>query len=116
VKEGNKGGRPGQWSARKAQLAVAQYKGAGGGYVGAKKADNSLARWTRQNWHTKSGRPSSETGERYLPDKAIKALTSAEYGATTRAKRQATAQGRQFSRQPARIAAKTAAYRTNHRS
>jgi hypothetical protein len=111
VKAGAQGGAAGQWSARKAQLAVAKYKAAGGGYEGRKSPQNSLVRWTRQDWRTKSGRPSSETGERYLPSKAIKALTSAEYAATTRAKRRSSAKREQYSRQPARVAVKTSKYR-----
>ena len=51
-----------------------------------KKSQKSLKNWTKQKWRTKSGKPSAKTGERYLPDKAIKALTSAEYAATTKAK------------------------------
>ena len=77
VKSGSKGGDAGEWSARKAQLAVSLYKKAGGGYSGAKKA-TSLSKWTKQNWRTKSGKPSSETGERYLPEKAIKSLSPQE--------------------------------------
>lgn len=111
VKAGDKGGNPGQWSARKAQLAVAKYKASGGGYKGPKSASNSLVRWTKQQWRTKSGRPSSETGERYLPARAIKALSESEYAASTRAKRRSSAKGQQFSRQPTRIAKKTAKYR-----
>ena len=111
VKAGAQGGAAGQWSARKAQMAVAKYKAAGGGYKGRKSPQNSLVRWTKQDWRTKSGRPSSETGERYLPAKAIKALTSAEYAATTRAKRRSSAKREQYSRQPARVASKTAKYR-----
>ena len=57
VKAGDKGGKSGQWSARKAQLAILAYKKAGGGYRGAKSASNSLAKWTRQKWRTKSGKP-----------------------------------------------------------
>lgn len=117
VKRGAKGGKPGQWSARKAQLAVAEYKRSGGGYRGPKRASsNSLARWTRQNWRTKSGRPSvvgaRPTGERYLPEKALRALSAAEYAATTRKKRAALRQGKQFSRQPAKIASKTRRFRS----
>jgi SAM-dependent methyltransferase len=109
IMAGDKGGRPGQWSARKAQLLAAEYEKAGGGYSGKRTASQrSLSRWTKQDWRTKSGRPSLETGERYLPAKAIEALSPAEYGATTRAKRRATGQ---FSRQPRRIAMKTAEYR-----
>jgi hypothetical protein len=111
VKAGSKGGNPGQWSARKAQLAVAKYKAAGGKYKGPKSASNSLARWTKQQWRTKSGRPSSETGERYLPAKAIKALSPSEYATTTRAKRRSSSRGEQFSRQPRKIAKKTSKYR-----
>ena len=60
----------------------------------AKKASQeSLDKWTKQKWRTKSGKPSGETGERYLPEKAIKSLSSAEYAATTRAKREGTAKG-----------------------
>jgi hypothetical protein len=110
VKAGSKGGDPGEWSARKAQLAVHQYKKSGGSYDGPKKS-TSLSKWTKQNWRTKSGKPSSETGERYLPEKAIKSLSSAEYAATTRAKREGTAQGKQFVKQPKGIAKKVAKYR-----
>ena len=110
AKAGTAGGKAGQWSARKAQLAVAKYKAAGGGYKGKKSPTNSLVRWTKQNWRTKSGRPSSETGERYLPAKAIKALSASEYAASTRAKRRASARGEQYSRQPKAVAKKTARY------
>lgn len=110
VKAGSKGGKPGQWSARKAQLAVRLYKKEGGGYKG-KKGKTSLSKWTKQKWRTKSGKKSSETGERYLPEKAIKALSSSEYAATTRAKREATKEGKQFSKQPKRIAKKVRKYR-----
>lgn len=108
-----RGGKPGQWSARKAQLAVRLYKQSGGGYVGAKSKELSLAKWTKQRWRTKSGRPSLETGERYLPAKAISSLSAAEYAATTKAKRAGLAIGEQFTKQPQRIAAKVARYRKN---
>ena len=110
VKAGSNGGKPGQWSARKAQLAVRLYKKEGGGYKG-KKGKTSLSKWTKQKWRTKSGKKSSETGERYLPEKAIKALSSSEYAATTRAKREATKEGKQFSKQPKGIAKKVRKYR-----
>lgn len=113
VTRGSKGGRPGQWSARKAQLAVALYKKRGGGYIGRKRKDNSLAKWTRQRWRTRSGKPSLKTGERYLPEKAIRSLSASEYGATTRAKRKGMRRGRQFVRQPKRIARKVRRYRRN---
>ena len=111
VKAGSKGGRAGQWSARKAQLAVQRYKKAGGGYKGKKSGKSSLSKWTKQKWGTKSGKPSGKTGERYLPKKAREALSPQEYGATTRAKRKATKKGKQFSAQPKKIAEKTAKYR-----
>ena len=76
-----------------------------------KKSQKSLKSWTKQKWRTKSGKPSLKTGERYLPEKAIKALSSAEYAATTKAKRKATKAGKQVSKQPKRIAKKTAKYR-----
>ncbi len=76
-----------------------------------KKSQKSLKKWTSQKWRTKSAKPSAKTGERYLPEKAIKALSPAEYAATTRAKRKATKAGKQVSKQPKRIAKKTAKYR-----
>ena len=76
------------------------------------KSQRSLNSWTKQKWRTKSGKPSSKTGERYLPEKAIKSLTSAEYAATTKAKREGTRKGKQFVKQPNSIAKKTSAYRS----
>tara|TARA_R110001632_G_scaffold231856_1_gene371251 strand:- start:418 stop:660 length:243 start_codon:yes stop_codon:yes gene_type:complete len=76
-----------------------------------KKPQQSLVNWTNQDWRTKSGKPSAKTGERYLPAKAIKSLTSAEYSATTKAKRQGTSQGKQHVSQPKSIAKKTARFR-----
>jgi hypothetical protein len=110
VKSSTKGGDAGQWSARKAQLAVAKYKEAGGKYSGKKSSDNSLSKWTKQEWGTKSGKPSKETGERYLPKKAISALSNAEYAATTRAKREGGGTG-SVVKQPKNIASKVKKYR-----
>jgi len=76
-----------------------------------KDPQKSLQDWTKQNWRTKSGKRSSDTGERYLPEAAIKSLSSAEYAATTRAKREGTAAGKQFVKQPESVAKKTARYR-----
>ena len=76
-----------------------------------KKSQRSLKSWTKQKWRTKSGKPSGKTGERYLPEKAIKALSSKEYAATTRKKRADTKKGKQHSKQPKRIAKKTREYR-----
>jgi hypothetical protein len=75
------------------------------------KSQRSLKNWTKQKWRTKSGKPSSKTGERYLPEKAIKSLTSAEYSATTKAKREGTRAGKQHVKQPKSIAKKTAKFR-----
>ncbi len=111
VTDGDKGGKPGQWSARKAQLATAEYKKQGGGYAGAKTADNHLSQWTREEWDTKSGEKSGETGERYLPKEARDSLSADEYARTTAKKRADTRKGRQFSSQPADVAAKTATHR-----
>ena len=76
-----------------------------------KAPQQSLKDWGDQRWRTKSGKPSSETGERYLPEAAIKSLTPSEYAATTRAKRAGKAAGKQFVKQPPKIAAKTAKFR-----
>jgi|TARA_A100001391_G_scaffold116932_2_gene79208 hypothetical protein len=80
-----------------------------------KKSQKSLKDWTKQKWRTKSGKPSTQgpkaTGERYLPSAAIRALSSKEYAATTKAKRKAKASGKQFAKQPKKIAKKTARYR-----
>ena len=96
----------GKHSARAMQLAVKYYKDAGGTYSGKKKSTNKLSKWSKQKWRTKSGKPSSKTGERYLPEKAIKSLSSKEYAATTKAKRKGTAAGKQFVKQPKKIARK----------
>lgn len=76
-----------------------------------KAPQKSLKDWSDQKWRTKSGKPSSKTGERYLPEKAINALSAAEYAATTKAKRDGKAKGKQFVAQPKTIAKKTAKYR-----
>ena len=75
------------------------------------KSQRSLRAWTKQKWRTKSGKKSSETGERYLPEKAIKALSDEEYRATTRAKRKGTKEGKQFVKQPEKVARKVRKYR-----
>jgi hypothetical protein len=106
----------GKHSARAMQLAGKIYKDKGGAYTGEKtSAQKSMSKWTKEDWGTKSGKPSTQgskaTGERYLPKKARAALTPAEYAATTKAKRKGTAQGKQFVSQPKKIAAKTAKFR-----
>lgn len=115
VTRGDKGGRPNQWSARKAQFAVQEYKKRGGGYEGEQREDNSLKRWTEEDWGTASGRRSTRTGERYLPKKAREALSDEEYRRTTAKKRADMRRGKQVSRQPERIASKTAKYRSTGR-
>jgi hypothetical protein len=108
VLRGDKGGRPGQWSARKAQLAVKLYKDNGGKYKGPRTRKNSLHQWTIQKWRTKSGLPSLLTGERYLPEKAIKSLSPQEYYRTSLKKRTSK---KQFVKQPRSIARKTRRFR-----
>jgi hypothetical protein len=116
IMAGTKGGKAGQWSARKAQLLAQEYKAAGGGYSGGKtKAQKSLKKWTKEEWGTKSGKPSVQgkkaTGERYLPKKARKALSSEEYKRTSEKKRKDMKAGKQFSKQPKAVAKKTAKHR-----
>jgi len=113
---GTQGGNAGQWSARKAQLVAQKYQAAGGGYSGPKTSrQKSLSKWGKEKWTTKSGKPSTQgpnaTGERYLPAKAIKSLTSKEYAKTSAAKRKGTKSGQQFVKQPKKIANKTKQYR-----
>ena len=83
--------------------------------VALKKSQKSLKKWTKQKWRTKSGKPSTQgkkaTGERYLPEKAIKALSKEEYAATSRKKKKDTKKGKQVSKQPKKIAKKTRRYR-----
>lgn len=112
IMSGSKGGKSGQWSARKAQLLAQEYEKAGGGYSGGKtKSQKSLSKWTKEEWGTKSGKPSTQgknaTGERYLPKKARESLSKKEYQATSRKKREDTKKGKQFSKQPKKIAKKT---------
>jgi len=79
--------------------------------VALAKPQRSLKAWTAQKWTTKSGKKSSETGERYLPKQAIQALSPAEYAATTRAKRAGKARGQQFVPQPPKVKQKVKPYR-----
>ena len=76
-----------------------------------KASQKSLVAWTKQKWRTKSGKPSSKTGERYLPEKAIKSLSASEYAATSKAKREGKKKGKQFVAQPKSIAKKTKKFR-----
>jgi hypothetical protein len=106
----------GKHSARAMQLAGKIYKEKGGSYSGPKtESQKDLSKWTKEDWGTKSGKPSTQgpkaTGERYLPKKARESLSSKEYAATTKAKREGTKKGKQFVAQPKKIAEKTAKYR-----
>lgn len=98
VKSGTKGGRSGQWSARKAQIATARYKKAGGGYKGKKSSGNRLSKWSKQKWgYVSKGdekKPRAKRG-RYLPEKVRKNMTSAQKAATNRKKRAASKSGKQ---------------------
>jgi len=115
ITAGAKGGKKGQWSARKAQMAVAEYKKRGGDYKGEKDPHNSLHEWSEEDWGTRSGRDSGETGERYLPRTARDELTDDEYERTTAKKRADTKKGKQFSAQPKDVANKTRPHR-DHRT
>lgn len=98
VKAGSKGGRAGQWSARKAQIATARYKKAGGGYRGKKSSSNKLSKWSKQKWgYVSKGdekKPRAKRG-RYLPEKVRKNMSPAEKAATNRRKRAASKAGKQ---------------------
>lgn len=98
VKASDKGGRAGQWSARKAQLAVQKYKKSGGGYSGAKSPNNSLSKWTKQDWgYISKGdekKPRAERG-RYLPKSVRESLSPSQKSVENRRKRAATRAGKQ---------------------
>ena len=110
VKAGTKGGDAGEWSARKAQLAVSLYKKSGGRYSGAKSPSNSLSNWTKQNWTTSTGKP-SKGKLRYLPKKAWAALSPSQRAATNKAKAEGNKKGKQFVAQPKSIAQKVKKFR-----
>jgi hypothetical protein len=110
VKAGTKGGDASEWSARKAQLAVAMYKKSGGGYVGKKSESNSLSKWSKEKWTTSSGKH-SEGKRRYLPAKAWSALSASQKAATNRAKAEGNEKGQQFVKQPRSIAERVKQYR-----
>jgi len=97
----------GKHSARAMQLAVQYYKKAGGTYSGPKKSTNKLRKWTKQDWQYAGKKGES----RYLPKKAVASLTPSERAATNRKKREDTAKGKQFSKQPKSVATKTRRYR-----
>ncbi len=115
ITAGRKGGKPGQWSARKAQMAVLEYKHRGGAYVGKRDPHNYLHEWAQEDWGTKSGGESLKTGERYLPKAAREALSDEDYQRTTAAKRRDLKAGKQHSAQPEDVADKTRSFR-DHRT
>lgn len=100
ITAGNKGGRPGQWSARKAQMVAMAYRQAGGGYRTGKpsRKQRSLRTWTKQRWTTSDGKPAGRGGRmrRYLPEKAWKKLTPAQRSATNKKKLLGDKIGKQF--------------------
>lgn len=97
------GGKPGQWSAVKAMIASKEYKKAGGTYIGKKDSSKGLLKWIGEDWRTKSGKPSLQTGERFLPAKAIKALSPEQYKKTSAIKKRDMKAGKQYSKQPKEI-------------
>lgn len=115
VMAGSDGGRPGQWSARKAQLVAQRYRKAGGGYRTGKRtrAQRSLKKWTKQRWRTSDSKPAERGGKmrRYLPDKVWKRLTPSQTAATNRKKLAGDKQGRQFVRNTQRVGAIAKRYR-----
>lgn len=99
IMAGSRGGKPGQWSARKAQLVALEYKKAGGGYSGSKSSkQQSLSKWTKEKWRTSDRKPAERAGgtTRYLPDKAWSKLSPAEKAATNRKKQEGSRKGKQF--------------------
>mgnify|MGYP001488717437 FL=1 len=109
VKSGSAGGRPGQWSARKAQIATKRYKKAGGGYKGAKSSSNSLSKWSKQKWdYVSKGdkkKPRKKRG-RYLPESVRKSLSPSQKAATNRKKRAASKAGKQKAKYSKSVARK----------
>ncbi|WP_349305018.1 Rho termination factor N-terminal domain-containing protein [Marivita sp. GX14005] len=112
ITQSDKGGEPGQWSARKAQMAVQEYKRQGGGYEddGPDQDETDLHDWTEEDWGTKSGAESAESGERYLPKQVRMLLTEDEYARSTQKKK---AGDRQFVAQPSDVKDKVAFIKEN---
>lgn len=100
INAGDKGGKPGQWSARKAQLLTQEYEKAGGGYLSDQRTDQQqhLAEWTDQEWQTADGKPAQRAGgtTRYLPKEAWQELSPAEKKATNAKKQAGSKKGEQF--------------------
>lgn len=99
IMAGSNGGKPGQWSARKAQLVAQEYKKRGGKYRGKKtKKQRSLSKWTSEKWTTSDGKPAIRQGgtRRYLPAKAWSKLSPSQRAATNKKKIEGSKRGRQF--------------------
>ncbi len=100
IKAGDKGGKPGQWSARKAQLLTHEYEKAGGGYLDDKRTDaqQHLEKWTDEDWQTSDGKPADRDGgtTRYLPKEAWDELSPAEKKATNAKKQAGSTEGKQL--------------------
>lgn len=101
IQAGDKGGKKGQWSARKSQLLVHEYEKHGGGYKGEKdEAAKSLESWTNENWQTSDGSANARQGDgstkRYLPEKAWDMLSDKEKKEADRKKKQGDKKGKQF--------------------
>jgi hypothetical protein len=111
ITRGDKGRRPRRVVGPQGADGRAGVQEGGGGYEGRKTADNHLRQWQEEEWGTKSGKKSKDTGERYLPKKAREALSDEEYKRSTAKKRADTRKGRQFSAQPKDVAEKTASAR-----
>jgi hypothetical protein len=108
LKRSNKGGRPGQWSARKSQLLVKEYERRGGGYRedANRNEARSLHEWTEQDWQTKEGAAKAHRGERmkrYLPKEAWERLSPEERAQAERSKRRADRRGAQRAGWPAPV-------------
>lgn len=115
IMRGGKGGRPGQWSARKAQLLAQEYRKAGGGYRTGRpsRAQRSLRKWTKQRWRTSDGKPAERGGRmrRYLPDAVWKRLTPEQRAATNRKKLIGDKKGKQFVKNTETVGKISARYR-----
>ncbi|OJD33783.1 uncharacterized protein BKCO1_2700029 [Diplodia corticola] len=104
IRQGDKGGAPGQWSARKAQMMAAEYKKRGGDYTTDKKdqdeSQQHLSKWGEEEWQTKDGSAHAKqedgTQKRYLPKKAWENMTEEEKEATDEKKQQESKEGKQF--------------------
>ncbi|RJK93887.1 hypothetical protein D5H78_16010 [Vallicoccus soli] len=119
ITAGGKGGRAGQWSARKAQLLVQRYEAAGGGYTGPpRESQRHLEQWGDEHWRTEDDAERARTDDggtkRYLPDAAWEELSPEQRESTERAKQEGTREGHQHVANPP--AARRAARRARHDS